>query len=93
MKALWISLALVAGCKSENPAPDLPDASRADAPVDVATVCLDPSGSPANCFQQDVCAPTEDVDFLNGCTDQQCIAFDNAARLPRFNNGSLPPLP
>ena len=96
MKALLFLVAISAtACfKGSNPQPDLPDGARADAPsADTATVCFAPQGTPPNCFQQNVCEPTEDVDFLNGCTDGQCIAFDNAARLPLYNNGTLPALP
>jgi hypothetical protein len=84
---------LAFACKGDNPAPDFPDANRPDANVDAPAACFDPGGSPANCFDQTVCEPTEDTDFLNGCTDNQCIPFANAARLPLYNNGNLPPLP
>jgi hypothetical protein len=94
MKALLVGLlALVAACKGEDPRPEVPDATRIDAPVDAAAACLDPQGTPAGCFRQDVCEPDEDTDFLNGCTGGACVAYDNTARLPLYNNGALPPLP
>lgn len=54
----------------------------------VAPNCLDPSG----CFSAS-CAPQSTDQFLNRCTDSLCAPFDNAARLPLFNGGNLPPLP
>lgn len=93
-----LTAALVVACKDNNPQPDFPDANRVDArppdaPIDAPASCFDPAGTPPNCFVQTTCEPTELTDFLNGCTDSQCIEFDNVARLPRYNNGSLPPLP
>lgn len=93
-----LAAALVVACKDDNPQPDFPDARRIDAPapdapIDAPASCFDPSGTPANCFQQDVCEPTQLTDFLNSCTGAQCVAFDDVARLPRYNNGNLPPLP
>jgi hypothetical protein len=97
-RLLLTALVLAAGCKDESPAPDVPDARRVDAPQadaagDAAVECFLPTGNPPNCFQQDVCEPAQPTEFLNGCTDGQCIAFDNVARLPLYNNGTLPPLP
>lgn len=89
---LILTVVLATACKDENPKPALPDASNPDSAVDASAVCLAPEGTPANCFQHDVCEPTQDVDFLNGCTDEQCVPFDNVARLPRYNNGNLPAL-
>ncbi|HEU4406463.1 MAG TPA: hypothetical protein VFS43_14455 [Polyangiaceae bacterium] len=54
----------------------------------VAPNCLGPDG----CFAAS-CAPQVTEHFLNRCTDASCARFDNAARLPLFNGGSLPPLP
>lgn len=45
---------------------------------------------PNGCFD---CPPKKTVEFLNACTDAQCTPFDNAARLPLYNGGNLPPLP
>lgn len=42
-----------------------------------------------NCYS---CEPTESSHFLDRCTDGRCARFDNAARLPLYNGGSLPPL-
>ena len=39
------------------------------------------------------CDPTNDPEFLNACTEAQCSAFDNEARLPLYNGGDLPPVP
>jgi hypothetical protein len=90
---LALALALVAACKGEDPRPDVPDATRIDAAADAPAACFDPAGTPAGCFRQDACEPDDDTDFLNGCTDGSCVAFDNAARLPLYNAGTLPPLP
>lgn len=43
-----------------------------------------------NCYS---CEPTESSHFLDRCTDGRCARFDNAARLPLYNGGVLPPLP
>jgi hypothetical protein len=48
--------------------------------------CLGPN----DCW---LCTPTNDGQFLNHCTDAQCSFFDDAARLPLYNGGNLPPLP
>jgi len=85
---------LIGACKDEtNPVPDFPDATRPDAafdaPIDSPVACYLDAGA-AGCFQ---CAPVQLEDFLNACTDATCVAFDNAARLPLFTGGSLPPLP
>lgn len=99
MRALFIiSLLAVAGCKDNNTEPDVVDAHRADAPtpdapIDAAPVCFNDQGTPEHCFDQSTCEPTQLADFLNSCTDGSCIKFDNVARLTRYNNGSLPPLP
>lgn len=95
---LVMCAALVAvACKSKsNPQPDFVDAAKhadakvdVDAPIDAAPECYLDAGV-AGCFQ---CTPTTDEDFLNACTDGTCVAFDNAARLPLYNGGNLPPLP
>lgn len=39
------------------------------------------------------CTPVTLEQHLNQCTDSQCVPFDNAARLPLFNGGNLPPIP
>lgn len=39
------------------------------------------------------CPPTDNLGFLNHCTTGYCSPFNNAERLPRYNNGNLPPLP
>jgi hypothetical protein len=38
------------------------------------------------------CAPTDDSEYLNGCTDSTCIPFDNAKRVLKYDGGKLPPL-
>jgi hypothetical protein len=45
---------------------------------------------PNGCYS---CTPTKNEQFLNACTSAQCSPFDNAARLPQYNNGNLPPVP
>jgi hypothetical protein len=45
---------------------------------------------PAGCYD---CPPHTNSQFLNQCTNAQCAAFDNAARLPLYNGGNLPPVP
>ncbi|NOU32958.1 MAG: hypothetical protein HOO96_34080 [Polyangiaceae bacterium] len=64
-----------------NPTTD----AGSDAPV--SPECAGPDG----CFK---CEPKEPVEFLNACTDGNCIKFDNAARLPLYKAGeALPPVP
>ena len=87
--ALTTGLTLLA-CGNDgggNPIPTVVDAAIDAAPTETdAAVCVGPNG----CFS---CEPVETDDFLDACTDGSCFAFDNVARLPRFNNGTLPPLP
>lgn len=45
---------------------------------------------PNGCYS---CKPATNVQFLNACTGAQCSKFDDAARLPLYNNGNLPELP
>lgn len=45
---------------------------------------------PNGCF---ACPPKTGNQILNACTASQCSPFDNVARLPLYNNGTLPPLP
>ena len=45
---------------------------------------------PNGCF---ACPPKTGTQLLNACTSSQCSPFDNVARLPLYNNGTLPPLP
>jgi hypothetical protein len=69
-----------------------PDSAAADAsgpaPDAIATsTCRGPNG----CY---ACAPTTDIDFLNGCTDGRCVPFDNKKRLTNLTpEGTLRPLP
>lgn len=54
------------------------------------------TGGQANCVGPDgcfSCAPKTDLEHLNACTDAQCSKFDNAAKLPLYDGGNLPPLP
>ena len=91
---LALALTVVVACKDKDPAPSFPDSSTLpDAEIDASPTCFDQAGTPTGCFLQTVCEPTDDAHFLNGCTDGQCVPYDNVARLPRFNNGTLPPLP
>ena len=43
----------------------------------------------AACF---ACEPTQDVEFLNACTDSTCVPYDDYANIPGFN-GTLPDIP
>ncbi|HEY6725251.1 MAG TPA: hypothetical protein VI197_14550 [Polyangiaceae bacterium] len=45
------------------------------------------------CFDLTACAPTRDAHVLNQCTESNCFAYDNAANLPLYNGGDLPPVP
>jgi hypothetical protein len=96
VRAIVIAALAVGACGGNtNPQPDVPDAARADARVPDAAADASPDAAPsctsaAGCF---VCTPVELVEFLNACTDSSCQPFDNAARLPLYNNGVLPPLP
>lgn len=45
------------------------------------------------CFDLSACSPTEEVHVLNQCTESNCFAYDNAANLPLYNGGDLPPVP
>lgn len=53
--------------------------------IDAGVDCDDPSG----CY---ACEPRVNEQFLNRCTDSDCAAFNNQARLPLFAD-PLPPLP
>jgi hypothetical protein len=92
MKRVLFGLMLFAGaCGGEdNPIPEIVDAAT-DAPATDAddSDAVDCTGE-NECFS---CEPVQLTDFLNACTDGTCFPFDNVARLPRFNNGDLPPLP
>lgn len=57
-----------------------------DAGPETGAECLGAEG----CFKCEV----ENLEqALNACTESQCAPFDNAARLPLYNGGSLPPVP
>jgi hypothetical protein len=45
---------------------------------------------PNGCYS---CPPKTGAQLLNACTTSQCSPFDNVARLPLYNNGTLPPIP
>lgn len=65
------------------------DAGSDDAAVepDASPDCLGDEG----CFK---CEPTALLEFLNRCTDGQCVPFDNVARVPLYEPGKpLPPVP
>ena len=54
---------------------------------DEPTSCVGANG----CYR---CAPTNDLQFANGCTDSQCKPFDNKARVKNLPpDGGLTPLP
>jgi hypothetical protein len=47
-------------------------------PTCQAGVCVSSGLGPANCFYGD---PTQPADFLNQCSNAQCLSFDNCQRL------------
>lgn len=77
-----------------SPDDDAGSTATVDGGVDDAAV--EPDASPdcigdEGCFK---CEPTKLVEFLNRCTDGQCVPFDNAARVPLYEPGKpLPPVP
>ncbi len=101
LAAVGVSLALLAGCSGllgfgdytiETASEGGPDAfgegstdgggdEEASCNVDLTLQCY-------------ACTPTTTEQFLNGCTDGQCIPFDKS-RLKAFlaPDGGLPPLP
>ena len=92
MKRAIVTLVFVfAACGGGgDPIPEIVD-GRTDALVSDA-----PDGDAVDCTGENECfscEPVELTDFLNACTDGTCFPFDNAARLSRYNNGDLPPLP
>ena len=85
--AIGLAVATLTACpKDENPYPDVTDAAIDASPEVDGSACVGPEG----CFS---CEPEQTEEFLNACTDGSCFGFDNVARLPRYNNGNLPPLP
>jgi hypothetical protein len=76
------------------------------APTDAAAPGIDAAGTDAGapadgaqaacqgtngCYS---CAPANDVQYLNACTEQRCFPFDNRARLQNLaSDGTLKPLP
>lgn len=71
------------------------DASATDAPLgeggEAAVSCENYDPASGQCYP---CEPKIDPEFLNACTDNQCIPFDDKTRVPRANpDGSLPPVP
>jgi hypothetical protein len=77
-------------------APDAPIAAS-DAPVASPDVAAVSDGAPAGCRGVNgcySCPPQRDLEYLNACTDQRCIPFDNGARLKNLApDGTLKPLP
>jgi hypothetical protein len=54
------------------------------------------AGAGGNCQGENgcyACPPTTLEHYLNRCTGAQCVPFDDAARLPLYNGGNLPPVP
>jgi len=45
------------------------------------------------CWDLATCTPAEEAHILNACSEGDCFAFDNVARLPLYNNGELPSVP
>ncbi|AKV01480.1 hypothetical protein AKJ09_08143 [Labilithrix luteola] len=89
---------LVNACSSssEEAAPSRPPHQTTPAPAEAGTsedaAPPDPSClGDAGCY---LCEPKQLPDFLNACTDGECIPFDNSARLPLYKAGeALPPVP
>jgi hypothetical protein len=81
-----------AGGKEEDSgsqgSPDAGSEVAVDAGADVAVDgCVGANG----CY---ACAPANDFQFVNGCTDAACKPFDNRTRLKnRLLDGGLTPLP
>jgi hypothetical protein len=97
--ALGVALSVPLACgEEENPEPSStfttgPGSSSSgnqgggnDGGGGVGGNCEGPNG----CFD---CPPTQNVHFLNACTDAQCAFFDNEARLPLYEGPDLPPIP
>jgi len=84
------------GNPSMNDSGAKPDAGLdATAPNDVGDVAIeafvDPCLGPTGCY---ACAPANDRQFGNGCSDAACKPFDNDARLKNLlPDGGLTPLP
>jgi hypothetical protein len=73
--------------EASSPVSDASDAAAEAAAEAGAPPCRGPKG----CFQ---CAPTNDLEYANRCTEAQCKPFDNRARLTRLlPDGALLPLP
>ena len=59
--------------------------------TDAAMEAGDPCTGPGACYR---CAPTNDLQFQNGCTNASCVPFSNERRIKRFQpEGGLAPLP
>lgn len=52
-------------------------------------LCVLPGSPPTECFEGQ---PAKYEDFLNQCTDAQCIKFDNCERLGLCDGAALPAL-
>ena len=98
VSAIAAGSALSSACSSSNEEatpsrPPVPVVSTDDAGTttdggpEVDAGCIGPNG----CY---ACAPVQELDYLNACTDGQCTPFDNAARLPLYKAGQpLPAIP
>lgn len=90
---------LVNACSSssEEAAPSRPPHTTTPAPVAEGGVAEDAAPPDPSCVGDAgcyLCEPQHLTDFLNACTDGECIPFDNAARLPLYKAGeALPPVP
>lgn len=100
-RTLLLALAAVAACREPDPIPTDRDSAtdgsgQTDAPVaDVSDARGGDGDTDASCTGPDgcfACTPQGTLEHLNRCTGTTCVPFDNAARLPRYNNGDLPPI-
>jgi hypothetical protein len=101
--ALLVALEALTGCsllietRDAQCAEDEDCAGFADAVCDVAAgVCIRSTGTagcagPDGCF---ACVPEKPAEFLNACTEVDCVPFDNAQLEGLLQeDGSVPPVP
>lgn len=59
-----------------------------DYPACVEGVCVIADRNPPGCYPKE---PAETSQFINHCTDSECMPYDNCARLGLCNGAALPP--
>jgi len=57
-------------------------------PACVEGACVPADRHPAGCYPKE---PTETTQFINRCTDAECVPYDNCARLGLCGGAKLPP--